>query len=268
MATLNFHVRHEVTPERAWSVLDAIATGVDCRYVTQSDRQISRLRQLGLVSGKGTPQLTEDGRELHRIGQRRLDLVWELLHFLHYSRWRSIDPTADTMFFTYVNYCNLLCTVKVIDINAERDRLAAEMTQRISNSPYFVDVLSDLAKGAVSLSKNSLIGVEHWLVKLSPAVLANGRFKLRQYCSPELLLMALGYITQMTKAHLTIEQPLTDERREMLCRVSLIDDDVLNQMLDWLYPEYPDFVQPGTSTGRYGQFVRLLKLPRLKDIAQ
>ncbi len=268
MATLNFHVRHEVTPERVWGVLDAIATGMDYLHITQSDRQISRLRQLRLLSGKGTPHLTEDGRDLHRIGQRRLDLVWELLHFLHYSRWRPTDPTADTMYFTYLDYCNLLYEGKAIDLDNERDRLTAEMTQRISNAPYFVDMLSDLAKGAVSLSKNSLVGVEHWLTKLSPEVLANDRFEVRQYCSPELLLLALGYVTEMTSAQLAIEQPLTDERREMLCRTCLIDDSVLNQMLDWLYPEYPSLVQPGTSTGRYGQFVRLLKLPSLKDIAQ
>ena len=267
MATLNFHVRHEVTPERAWDVLDAIAADVDYLHVTQSDRQISRLRQLGLVSGKGMPQITENGRQLHRIGQRRLDLVWELLHFLHYAQWRPIDPTADTMFFTYLDYCNLLYEAKTINLDADRERLAAEMTQRISNAPYFADVLSNLAKGAVSLSKNSLVGVEHWLAKLSPEVIIGDQFKIRQYCSPELLLMALGYVTEMTSAQLGIEQPLSDERREMLCRVCLIDDGVLNQMLEWLYPEYPDLVQPGTSTGRYGQFVRLMKLPSLKDIA-
>lgn len=268
MATLNFHVRHEVTPERAWSVLNAIATDMDYLHITQSDRQISRLRQLKLLSGKGTPHLTEDGTQLHRIGQHRLDLVWELFHFLHYSRWRPTDPTADTMFFTYLDYCNLLYESKTINLDAERDRLAAEMTQRISTDPYFVDVLSDLAKGAVSLSKNSLVGVEHWLGKLSPEVLVGDQFEIRQYCSPELLLLALGYATEMTNAQVGIEQPLTDERREMLCRVCLIDDSVLNQMLEWLYPEYPDLVQPGTSTGRYGQFVRVMKLPNLKDIAR
>jgi len=172
------------------------------------------------------------------------------------------------MFFTYLDYCNLLYESKTTDLNAERDQFAAEMTQRISNVSYFTDMLSELAKGAVSLSKSSLIGVEHWLAKLSPQVVANDQFEIRQYCPPELLLMALGYVTEMMNAQVGIEQPLTDERREILCRVCLIDDGVLNQMLEWLYPEYPDLVLPGTSTGRYGQFVRLLKLPSLKDIVQ
>jgi hypothetical protein len=268
MTTLNFHVRHEVTPERVWGVLDATATGIDYLHITQSDRQLSRLRQLGLVSGKGTSRLTEDGIQLHRIGQRRVDLVWELLHFLHYSRWRPTDPIANTMYFTYFDYSNLLYESRTVDLDVERDRLAAEMTQRISNATFFADVLAELAKGAVSLSKNSLAGVEHWLAKLSPEVIANDQFQVRHYCPPELLLMALGYVTELTNAQLGIEQPLTDDRRGILCGVCLIDDSVLNQMLEWLYLEYPDHVQPGTSTGRYGQFVRLLKLPSLKDIAQ
>lgn len=267
MGTLNFHVRHEVTPERSWVVLDALANETDHLHVTQSDRQISRLRQLGLVSERGTPKLTEDGKQLHRIGERRIDLVWELFHFLHYSRWRSLSPATNTMFFTYTDYCNLLYDHKVINLNTERDRLAVEITHRISDTPYFTDLISDLAKGAVSLSRQSLVGVEHWLAKLSPEVLINDQFELRQYCSPELLLMALGYVTEINNAQLGIEQLLTDDRRELLCRICLIEDSVLNQMLDWLYPEYPNIVQPGTSTGRYGQFVRLLKRPSLKDIA-
>jgi hypothetical protein len=268
MATLNFHVRHEVTPERAWGVLDAIANGLDYAHITQSDRQISRLRQLDLLTGKGVPQLTQMGIELHRIGQRRPELIGELFHFLHYSRWRPNDPTEDTMFFTYRDYCELLYEEKTIDLNTRRDRFSAEMTYRISNAPCFVELLSNLAKGAVSLSKNSLMGIEHWLEKLSPEVIANDQFNLRHYCPPELLLMAFGYVTEMTNAQLGIEQPLTDERRKMLCSLCLIDDSVLNQILEWLYPEFPDHIQPGTSTGSYGQFVRLLKLPNLKDLAQ
>ncbi|MCX9078323.1 MAG: hypothetical protein OIN84_10140, partial [Candidatus Methanoperedens sp.] len=142
----------------------------------------------------------------------------------------------------------------------------AEMTSRITSSPYFADELSKLAKGAVSLSVNSLSGVEHWLERLTPEAIIDKRYVLRHYCSPELLLMALGYITETTDAQLEIEQPLSEERRELLCRICLIDESALDQMLDWLYPEYPDCVQPGTRTGSYGRFVRVLRLPSLKDL--
>ena len=266
MATLNFHVRHEVTPERVWDVLDAIVRELEYEHITQFDRQLSRLRQLGLVTIRGDIKPTEDGHEIHRIGSRRLEVVWDLFHFLHFVRWRASNPTTDTMFFTYYEYCNLLYSKREIEITNQREAFAAEMTSRISTSSYFADELSKLVKGAVSLSVNSLTGVEHWLEKLSPEAIIDERFTLRHYCSPELLLLALGYVTEITDAQLEIEQPLTEERRELLCRSCLIDENALNQMLDWLYPEYPDYVQPGTRTGSYGRFVRVLQLPSLKDL--
>ena len=266
MATLNFHVRHEVTPDRVWDVLSAIGKGTEIEHVTQFDRQLSRLRQIGLITSKGEAELTENGQETLRIGSRRLEAVWDLLHFFHFVRWKVSNPIQDTMFFTYFEYCNLLYSKREVELSTQREILAAEMTSRITTSSYFADEISKLAKGAVSLSVNSLSGVEHWLEKLTPEVIINKRFALRHYCSPELLLMALSYMTEITDAQLGIEQPLSEDRRELLCRICLIDESALDQMLDWLFPEYPDWIQPGTRTGSYGRFVRVMQLPSLKDL--
>lgn len=267
MTTLNFHVRHEVTPERVWDVLDALANGIEYDHVTQYDRQLSRMRQLGLVDGRGDVSLTENGQELHRIGMKRLEVTWEIMHYLHYVRWRDSHPTEHTMFFTYREYCDSLFKKREVDMASQRDTLAAEMTSLVTSSAYFTDEITNLAKGAVSLSVNSLIGVEHWLVKLSPEVItSDGQFMLRHYCAPELLLLALGYVTNLTDAQLGLDQPLTPEKRELLCRICLIEDEVLDQMLDWMLPEYPELVQPGTTTGSYGRFVRVLAIPTLKDL--
>lgn len=264
---LNFHVRHEVNPKRVWNVLDAIVKGIEYDHITQYDRQISRLRQLKLITGKGDVSPTEDGMELHRIGTKRLEVAWEILHYLHYARWRASHPTEDTMFFTYREYCDLLFNKRETEITDQRDVFAAEMTSLVTSSACFADEISMLTKGAVSLSANSLIGVEHWLSKLPTQVITpEGRFALRHYCAPELLLLALGYMTELTEAQLGLDQPLTLERRELLCRICLIQDESLDQMIDWLFPEYPDLIQPGTTTGSYGRFVRVLMLPTLKDL--
>lgn len=267
MATLNFHVRHEVTPERVWSVLDALVSGVEYDHVTQYDRQLGRMRQLGLVTGRGKIVPTHDGLELHRIGTKRLEVVWEIMHFMHYTLWENTRPGDNSMFFTYRKYCDLLYEKHETDISPQREAFAAEMTSSITSSSYFADELSNLTKGAVSLSVNSLTGVEHWLSKLTPEVITDdGNFNLRHYCSPELLLMALGYVTKITEAQIGLDQPLTAERRELLCRICIIEDSALDQILDWLFPEYPDYIQPGTSTGSYGRFVRVLQIPTLKGL--
>jgi hypothetical protein len=266
MPTLNFHVRHEVTPERVWDVLNAIGQGTDIEHITQFDRQLSRLRQLGLVTLKGAPKPTDNGYEVLRIGSRRLEVAWDVFHFFHFVRWTKANPNQDTMFFTYFEYCNLLYSKREVDLIDQHDILAVEMTRRISNLPHFTDELSKLAKGAVSLSVNSLSGVEHWLEKLSPEAIVNKRFTLRDYCSPELLLLALGYLVECTGTQLEIDQLLTEEHRELLCHVCLINESALNQMLTWLYPEYPEHVQPGTHTGSYGSFIRVMQIPKLKDL--
>src|SRR5688572_29840360 len=115
MASLNFHVRHEVTPERVWDVLSAVGNGSGIEHITQFDRQLSRLRQLRLVMPKGEAELTEDGTEILRIGSKRIEAVWDLLHFLHFVRWQKSNPTEDTMFFTYHEYCNLLYSKRNVD---------------------------------------------------------------------------------------------------------------------------------------------------------
>lgn len=266
MAKLNFHVRHEVHPERVWAVLDAIVRGEEYDHITQYDRQISRLRQLGLIMSSGN-LASEAGLELYRIGSQRLELVWEILHFLHYTRWQDSKPTEDTMFFTYRSYCDLLYQQHSIDLASKRETFAVEINSLISSSSYFAKELADLAKGAVSLSTSSLTGVEHWLSKLSPEVITpESTFTLRHYCAPELLLLALGYMTKVTEAQLGLDQLLTQERRELLCRICLIEDEVLDQMLGWLFPEYPNLIQLGTSTGSYGRFVRVLEIASLKDL--
>ncbi len=269
MKSLNFHVRHEVNPEGAWSVLDAIASENSIVHITQYDRQLSRLRQLGLITNQDNPMLTESGVEVHRIGRARLDTMWELLHFLHYARWCSSEPTEHTMFFTYREYCNLLYSKRTTSVALNRKSFSAEIAALITSSSYFSNEITELTKGAVSLSTNSLVGVEHWLSKLSPSVMtANGQFELRHYCSSELLLLAIGYMSQVTEAQLGVDQLLTQEKRDLLCRICLIEDDCLDKLLDWLYPEYPVLVEPGTRTGSYGRFFRVLRQPQLKDLLQ
>lgn len=267
MKALNFHVRHEVNPEGVWGVLDALANENDFIHITQYNRQISRLRQLGLITNQGDPLLTENGLEIHRIGQVRLDTMWDLMHFLHYTRWCFSEPTENTMFFTYSEYCNLLYSKRATSVTQLRKSFTAEVSSLITSSPYFSSEISELTKGAVSLSTNSLVGVERWLSKLSPCVITEiGQFELRHYCSPELLLLAIGYMSEVVETQLGVDQLLTQEKRDLLCRICLIEEDSLDQLLDWLYPEYPMFVGPGTRTGSYGRFIRVLHLPHLKNL--
>jgi hypothetical protein len=271
MRDLNFHVRHEITPDRTWAVLVAIVQGYDFDHVTQYDRQLSRLRQLGLIdkAGKGF-QLMQTGQCLYQIGVGKPDTALDLLHYLHYTLWSTEHPLENGMSWTYRTYCGLLFQRGECTLNpATREALATEMNNIIAQSSVFEPFIAgETKKGAVSLSTNSLSGIHHWLTKLSPPAIEDEKFALRSFCQPELLLMAIGFVIRESESDLSIDQLLTDERREQICQLCLLDPHSFDRSLDWMLPLFPHVLKPGTRTGSYGRFIRLLKSPQLQDLLQ
>lgn len=267
MSKLNFHVRHEVTPDRVWSVLEAVAEGFDYEHVTQSDRQLSRLRQLDLVTSRGDLALTPRGQQVYQFGMQKPNALADLWHYLHYTHWRSAQSRENTMFYTYRAYSDLLHEKGRASLHKDmREIYTAELNGHISSEPIFEGFETDLQKGAVSLSPNSLRGVEHWLENLSPSVIEDGHFERRHFCIAELAVLALGYVTQASAAELGIEQLLTPEKRMLICRLCMLDESALDQTLDWTLPAFPQLVQAGTSAGSFGRFIRILKVPTLEDL--
>jgi hypothetical protein len=265
MSSLNFHVRHEVKPDRVWNVLEAVNEGFEYDHITQSDRQLSRLKQLNLVTESGDPTLTEKGEHLYQLGITKPDVLGDILHFLHYTKWSKSDPVTNTMFYTYRAYCDLLHNRRQVELtNGSREEFTAELNGKISTD--FDDYTSEWVKGSVSLSVNSLRGVEHWLANMSPAAIEDSTFALRHFCIAELFVLALGFATAQSGSEFGVDQLLTPEKRELIGRICLLDDSDFSQTLDWILPAYPDIVQPGTSAGSYGRFVRVLKIPTIEDI--
>lgn len=266
--TLNFHVRHEVTPERVAEVLQAIARGETFDYVIQPERQVGRLRTLGLITDTTSKrELTPLARELLRVTHAKPNLLPELMHYLHYSCWSEDAPLERTFLWTYRTFCDWL--VEQGECKLTRQWLEATVTHllgMIRESPHFSHALTATRKGAVSLSTDSLNGILHWLRPLRPPVIEGNTFTRRYFCPPELLLLALGYTARQTGAEIGIDMLLTSERREMICRICLLESNALDRALDWMLPLYPEVVEPGTRTGAYGRFVLLRKMPALSDL--
>lgn len=266
MSKLNFHVRHEVTPERVWSVLEALAEGFDYEHVTQADRQLSRLRQLDLVANGDEIELTPHGQQVYEFGMQKPDALPDLWHFLHYTKWQSEYPRENTIFYTYRAYCDLLYEKGQARLDKDtREIYTAELNGQILSAPIFAGIEVDLQKGAISLSRNSLRGVEHWIENLSPRVIEVEQFERRHFCIAELLVLALGYVTQTYAVELGIEQLLTSEKRALICRLCFLDESALDQTLDWALPAFPHVIQAGTNAGTFGRFIRILKVPAIKD---
>lgn len=270
MTQLDFHIRHEVTPERCWTILSAIAAGEDFGYVTQADRQLTRLRQLELLDNQTAQmELTELGQSLVEIGRQKPNLVFDLLHYLHYTRWSVAQPHLNSSFWSYQSYCNLLYERQECALDVPfKEQTANELDIQIRSSALFGPYVEQKTrKGAVSISPNTLNGIQRWLTDLTPPVIEADSFSLRYFCPPELLLLAIGYVYALDNIEVGIELLLTPEKRTELCQLALLNPQALDRSLDWMLPLYPQVIQPGTRTGSYGRSIRLLIIPSLKEMS-
>lgn len=263
MSDLSFHVRHEVTPDRVWEVLAAVAGGYSFDPIVQSDRQLSRLRQLGLVESASI-RLTTIGLNLYQVGANKRHVAYDLLHYLHYTLWSQNKPLENTPYWTYRKFCEMLYEKSTCNLDlSTRDALTADLNNAINET--FGHRIRLSKKGSLSLSNNSLSGIQHWLTVLTPPAIDNNFFALRQFCSPELLLLSIGYLITETGMELDVDVLLSPENRIFLEKICIIDNGCLDKVLDWTLNLYPNLITPGTRTGSYGRFIHLEKLPVFAD---
>ncbi|MBE2199244.1 MAG: hypothetical protein IAE79_11590 [Anaerolinea sp.] len=260
--TLSFHVRHEVTFDRAKEVLFAVAREETYEHVPQPERQITRLRQIGLMTGN---KLTALGKTVFALSDTKPDLWGDLLHFCHYALWQPEKSSENGFTWTYRAFVDHIWSLKNIQINVDSlEPIVSTLINKIEAEAHF-DV-EETRKAVVSLSWRSLKGVHNWLAGVVPPVIENEMFACRYFCPPELALLAAGWVAQQTEGELGIDFLLTPERREMMCKVCLLDPSALDRLLDWTLPLYPDVMVAGTSAGVYGRFLRFLKWPEMSDL--
>jgi len=265
MAPLSFHIRHEVTPERCSEVFEAIAEGLPYQHILQSDRQEARLRQLGLIAGQ---QLSADGKVLAQVYRQKPGLWGDLLHFLHYTRWSPLEPTAYAFSWVYRQFTHLLWEDAqiLVDDNYLKPAVGA-LINAIESDPAFADVIGSKTRaGTVSLSTASLVGALNWLAALQPPVMNGKQFSRRFFCPPELMVLALGWVAQISGGEPGIDILLSPERRKALCTLCLLDPAALDRSIDWTLSLYSECIRPGTRAGAYGRFIRFVHWPRLDDL--
>ncbi len=263
--TLSFHVRHEVTSERCYEVLNALDINQSYAQVTQASRQLTRLRQLGLVVEN---QVTELGQATIEICRKKRNLWGDLLHFFHYTLWSNSKPEENGFSWTYRAFTNYLWQTHHTNLDNDFwEPVVSTISGQIEEALIFRDKITTVTKdGTISLSKKSLVGINNWLEVLAPPIIEDGVFARRNFCPPELTLLAVGWVAQTTDGEIGIDFLITPPRREAICRLCLIEANDLDNVLDWMLPNYPNLVQPGTSAGVYGRYLRFLKWPETTDL--
>jgi len=260
--TLSFHVRHEVTYDRAKEVFFAISREEGYDHVLQANRQVTRLRQLGLLHGD---TLTLLGEKVFALCELKPDLWGDLLHFFHYTLWKPENSSENGFAWTYHTFVDHIWLLNAVQINVDTlEPIVSTLINDIEAEPQFL--VEETQNAVVSLSWRSLKGVHNWLAGLVPPVIEGDQFTRRFFCPPELVILAAGWTAQQTDGELGIDFLLTPDRREIMCKVCLLDPSVLDRVLDWTLPLYPEVMVAGTNAGVYGRFIRFLKWPELSDL--
>jgi hypothetical protein len=191
------------------------------------------------------------------------NLQADIVHFFLYVAWRFNQPEQNSFLWSYREVVDSYWDQAIVNVVETANLIAEEINNRTQTIFSGVDGYN---LGEVSFSPKSIRGVRKWLEALTPPVIENDIFTRRNFCPPELTLLVLGWVAKLMDGEIGIDFLLTPPRREAICRLCLIELNDLDSVLDWMLPNYAEIVQPGTSAGVYGRYLRFLKWPEISDL--
>lgn len=276
---LSVHIPPDSNPDNINALLSVLASAPEMAFESASvltdyllDQGIgSRTEIQSTATSMGLLERTEDGIRIsangEAIAQTRDDVRGDLLHYLMYTGWSPQFPTEFLQSWAYRQVCDQYWALGTVELTGNYlDRQVGEIIG------FAQDTFSALNVGVfdeISFSRKSLTGAHNWLKAVQPPVIRNKTtFKSRSFCSPELLVLAIGYILREEESIAGVEILLTPEKRESICKVCLLNPDAFDRSLDWAFPIFSNVISPGTQAGFYGRFIRLSRPPTLLDIVR
>lgn len=237
-------------------------TAILCRIredydFTNRTEPLSLARLLGLLEG-GNGKIGPSSKALV-IASMRPAVQADALHYLLVTAWHPDAPPGLGCAWAYRDFCDRMWLRGNVELNAsEARRAVADMLDAAKMT------FRELRLAALSVK--SVLGMRKWLEMLEPPVICGHRFRRREICSPELMLLAIGQVAKEDGASSEIDLLLTPARREAICRLCLLEPAALDKVLDHTISAFPALIEPGTRAGTYGRFVRLKAFPTIEDL--
>lgn len=283
--TLAIHVLPDSNPTNVLEMIHHLSLEPDLSF-TSSKELVEYLRDGGanandwvqstsasmgiLEKLSGAISLSDLG---HSIAKIREDIRGDLLHFLLYTGWKASDPRDFNQSWGYRTCCDRFWAQGEVELTGGYlDRVVEEIITDARET--FVNLnVTDFDE--ISFSRKSLTGVIKWLLALEPQVLypntADSKertFRRRDFCPPELLVLALAWVLRDEREVTGVDILLTREKRDAICRACLLNPESFDRALDWAIPTFPAILSTGTSAGFYGRFIRLHKVPTIQDVVR
>ncbi len=244
-------------PTRA-SLADLLVAAAEVHELPQRSEVTNFAQRVGILPETAPWRLTN---RAHAILACTPQVQRDLLHYLAYAAWRPEQKEKQVPFWSYRHTSDLLWQEGEVILKPASTKLVEEIVG--VSREHFLGV-PGYKQEQVSYSAKSVRGILAWLRALQPPVIVGDRFIRRQTCSAQLIVLGLGEAARQAGIQPGSDMLLSQDRREAVCRVCLLDPGYLDRMLDWALPQYPTLVTPGMRGGSYGRSVRLLRNPTVE----
>jgi len=281
MASPEFHYRHSTNPKEVIELLSIISADILDEGSKTTTFIKERARSLGIEIGTKDEttierypvwfashlDLIDNDMNLSPLGKainnsQSEALVFEVLHFLSYSKWDRNLPADNCFSWTYRRLCETLWNAEkcLIDYHA----LAASLADQASKE---FQELYNISIPKISLSARSIEGIVKWLSMLQPQIIyEDGRhksFKRRKFCAPELILMAISFLYREKNLECGSSILLNNENITYINNICLLDPLAFEKVLPWAIRQYPNVLEEPHSSG-WGRQIRMRQYPDIE----
>lgn len=275
MADYVFHVLHNARPEYLEDVFFLLENGrelcyeqlleqgevegLNIGYDVTTERQLRDILQYPRVMGLVEPRenrLTDQGTSVANIVAQTPDLLPDIIHYLYYTLWDEQQEGENCFSWSYRRVCEMLW-----------DQQTTEIDKKSLASAISAEAAQAFDLKTVSFSTNSINGILNWLEALSPPSITqedgNVCFTRREFCSPELFILAVDHAYRERDYDYSTNLLLGDEQRNVICQMCLLESDSFERVLEYAVAQFK-YLEKGIGGG-WGNYLTLHRAPELAD---
>ncbi|AKB82979.1 hypothetical protein MSBR3_2401 [Methanosarcina barkeri 3] len=224
-------------------------------YKKRQSHLTAMVKKVGITSKE--LKLTELGEKLYKIMYDDETLFYNILHYLLYTQY----------YFEKRNHASWVYN-KFVDILYE-NREIDEMRISDFNENFALKIVNlareELNQEGISFRGRSISPLISWVGSLNPSCINHENkkisFKLRNFCQPQLFLLAIDYAFKKRKAEYGSLILITDNTIADICKICLIDPESFDSCFDLCKKSF-DFVD--FSIG-WEKHIRLNREPKIDD---
>lgn len=201
--------------------------------------------------------LTDKGKAISELELNKPDLFPDIVHGYQYALWTKKRPHLYCFSWAYREICKFLWRQGTFKVDSQSKKDIASEIEGLARLHF--------GRSDIALSTKSVSGAFLWFEELVPNVinLSSDLFTRRTFCSPELFVLGIDFVYRMGEMDYGVNLLLSDEQRDAICQVCLLDSDSFDRVLEYTTSQF-DYLEKGIGGG-WGQYLTLYRTPALSD---